>query len=118
MKIYAVLTFLAISAPAGATELCRGRENNIEPDMRVQEADLTKAAALEATKRLSDRIRRDALEGDEHFGVLNAQKVIRGYLLKRQAERYAAKHGASHPTAAEFRDSFCAWLSSEGFWHD
>jgi hypothetical protein len=118
MKILVVLAIWALAGAANAAEFCTGQESSIAPDMQVQEADLTREAAVEAAERLAERIREDALQGESELGVLNAKKIIEGYLLRRQAEHLASELGPSAPGAEEARAVFCSWLTSDGFWYD
>ncbi|WP_157981463.1 hypothetical protein [Cognatilysobacter tabacisoli] len=118
MKMLVALVVLATSGSPASSDLCTGRASSIAPDMQIQEADLTREAAVQAAELLAVRIREDTLEGEMELGILNAKKVVEGYLLRRHAEHFSSELGPQDPAAEEAREVFCNWLSTEGFLYD
>lgn len=118
MKALLALVIVASAGSAASAELCAGLRSSIAPDMQIREADLTREAAVEAAELLASRIRDDALDGEMQLGVLSGKKIIEGYLLRRQAERWSAELGPKDPAAVEAREVFCNWLTTEGFLYD
>jgi len=118
MTLSAALLIALVAGSTGGHDLCSGVENDIEPDMRILESDLTQSAAVEASRRLSEMIEHDELAGDFQMGALNQSRVTYGYLLARQARADRKEFGSD---SAESRDSvsaLCNWLSDHGFWYD
>jgi hypothetical protein len=64
-------------------------DSDIEPEMRIREADLDRSSAAEATRWLGGRIARGELDGEFEFGVSNRLNVILGHALRQQARRHA-----------------------------
>lgn len=118
MTFTAVLAIALLAGSSTGTELCRGVENKIEPDMRIQESDLSQSAAIEATDKLKAMITRGELTGELQFGALNQSKIIHGHILLRHAITDRDEFGSSSAESKESTRSLCTWLSTEGFWHD
>lgn len=118
MSLQLVLSIaLAAGAPADSG-LCKGMVNRIEPDMRIHEADLDRAAANTATDKLRQLIDRGEVDGEYEFGALNQLKIIRGHLLLEQAQADRRAFGASSSRSKESEKAFCDWLGKDGFWYD
>lgn len=118
MSLQIVLSIaLAAGAPADSG-LCKGMVNRIEPDMRIRESDLDRAAANAATRKLEQMIDRGEVDGEYRFGALNQLKIIRGHLLFEQAQADRRAAGASASRANGSEKAFCDWLGKDGFWHD
>lgn len=118
MSLYVVLAIALMAGSPANPELCVGFENNIQPDMRIRESDLTQSAAAKAADKLRSMIDRGEVDGEFQFGALNQEKIIHGHILLRQAHADRKEFG---PDSSEARDSvgvLCRWLSSEGFWYD
>ena len=118
MNFSVALAIIALASSPASPELCRGVENNIEPDMRILESDLSQSAAIEATEKLKNMIARGDLGGEFQFGALNQSKIIHGHILLRQAAADKEEFGAGSTESRESIRSFCTWLSTKGFWYD
>ena len=103
-----IITFAAsfLFCASGYADICGGRPNNIEPDMRITEAHLTSQAARAAKGFLSKH--GDSRNDDYEYGRMNSKKIIEGYKLKQ-----AAENGGDEEIS-----SFCRWLAKDGFWYD
>ena len=118
MTAYLALAIALSASTAGDFELCRGFPNSVEPDMRVLEVDLNRAAAVEAATRLKEMIERGELDGEFHFGALNRIKIIQGHMLLRQAIGDRETFGIASAEAKASVAALCTWLGQEGFWYD
>jgi len=116
-KALSVLAII-VSGPvlAAEPELCGAYPRKIEPDMQIQELDLTTSRALQAVKDLEKNLPKGSREHD--FGTLNRLKVVLGYTLRRQALEDAAQFGATSTPAKASTTAFCTWLVEKGFWYD
>lgn len=118
MSLQLVLSIaLAAGAPADSG-LCKDMVNSIEPDMRIRESDLDRAATNAATRKLEQMIDRGEVDGEYRFGALNQLKIIRGHLLLEQAQADRRAAGASASRTKWSEKAFCDWLGKDGFWHD
>jgi hypothetical protein len=107
MKHVAVLLLFASVPAIAEVEICAGRPNPIEPDMRIRESQLTPERVQSALHFL--KLHGDTDKDDEyHFGRKNSKRTLRGYELK-----LAALKGGTMEI-----DAFCQWLAKEGFWYD
>lgn len=118
MTLSVLLAMTLAAGSSGSPELCRGLKNDIEPDMRILESQLTQSAAARAAESLQDLIERDQLGGESQFGAFNSSKIIYGYILLRQAQADRKESGPNSVESEESARIFCNWLSSEGFWYD
>ena len=117
-RITSSLLAFIVAAPALAAEpeRCGAYPRKIEPDMQINESDLTTAAALQAAKALENKPAGALREQD--FGTLNRLKVVLGYALRRQALEDAAQFGATSAQAKASTAAFCSWLVEKGFRYD
>jgi hypothetical protein len=120
MPLLAALLLSAAASTGGAdaSALCDGIDSDIEPEMRIREADLDRSSAAEAARWLGERIARGELDGEFEFGVFNRLNVILGHALRQQAlaARNASAIGSREAAAAT--ETFCRWLARDGFRHD
>lgn len=112
------LLLLAQVGASHAGELCANDERNTEPDMRIEESDLTRDAATSAALELHRLIERSELGGEVQMGVGNRLKIIKGYVLLQQARADEANALADPTGAEESRAIFCNWLVKDGAWYD
>ena len=115
-----LLLILLAPGVASAAELCAGIERRIEPDMQVQESDLTTARALAAARELDGLLdEADAgFDQERAHGIHNRLQVLTGYTLRQQALEDAATYGGEADAAKRSRNEFCTWLVDEGAWSD
>ena len=118
MTFSAALTIILLAGSSASPELCRGVENNVEPDMRILESDLSRLAAIHAADKIKDMIELGDLTGELQFRALNQSKVIYGHILLRQAEADRKEFGPESLESSESTRTLCNWLSTEGFWYD
>jgi len=112
------LLLLAQVSASCAGELCANVERKTEPDMRIEESDLTRDAASSAALELHRVIERSELGDEVQMGVGNRLKIIKGYVLLQQARADEANTLADPTGAAESRAIFCNWLVKDGAWYD
>lgn len=118
MSTHVLLTFALLTGAPPEAELCRSIPNRIEPDMRIQESDLTREKAAQAATELAAMIERGEVDEGSQFGALNRLKIIKGHVLLRQTQVDRKTYGPISPEARDSTKSFCDWLVNEGFWHD
>ncbi len=95
-------------APKGS--ICEGWKFNIEPDMQINDADLTEQSARKAIDWLSENLTKEGRLIS--FGKENSLKRIRGYIFKKS---YLDSKSVNKEI---MRKSYCTWLKNEGFWYD
>ena len=118
MSINIALAIALATGAASAPELCSGFQSKIEPDMRIQESDLSQSAATLAADKLRAIIDRGQVAGESHFGLMNQLKTIQGYALLKQAQADREKFGARSSEAKDSTARLCKWLVKDGFWYD
>jgi len=118
MTVIATLVLVLATGSPGGSDVCKGIENKIEPDMRILESDLTQKAAEQAAIKLNDMIQRNRITGEYQYGAMNQSKILQGYILLREAQADRKKFGPESRESRGSRDAFCKWLGSEGFWYD
>ena len=94
MSINIALAIALATGAASAPELCTGFQNKIEPDMRIQESDLSQSAAVSAADKLRAMIDSGQVAGESHFGLMNQLKIVQGYALFHQAQAPRKQFGA------------------------
>jgi len=118
MTVIATFVLLLAASSPGGSDVCKGIENEIEPDMRILESDLTQKAAEQAAAKLKDMIQRNQITGEYRYGAMNQSKILQGHILLRDAQDDRKKLGPDSQESQESRAAFCKWLGSEGFWYD
>jgi len=107
-----VVAGLCVSS-ALASELCP----EVAPhDMRIPESAFSQGGAVEALETLGEIVEGQASVADEfvtHLGRHNAQAVLEGYFLRREA--LLERNGASLYQGSIAR--YCGFLA-KAFWHD
>ena len=105
-----VICILMTSFSANAKNICPANEK-IEPDMRIPESHFTKKNAKAALNKINGIVE-GTDEVYEWFTIPNMQRVIEGYILKRDAEN-------AMEASAEFKKSqFCTFMESSAWWYD
>ena len=90
--------------------ICAGWKFLIEPDMQINDADLTAQSVKKSFKWLSENFENEGYL--IRYGIENSMKKIKGYLLKKD---YLNAQESDKDIA---RSRYCTWLKSEGFWYD
>ena len=90
--------------------ICENWDFGIEPDMQINETDLTEERAKKSIEWLSKNI--ISKGGETGNGKLNNLKVIKGYIFKSDVINAKPEY------KAQITESFCIWLRDEGFWYD
>ncbi|WJG09425.1 hypothetical protein [Aliiglaciecola sp. LCG003] len=84
---------------------------NVAEDMRILESDFTKERAESATKLLAGIID-GSITSYSSFNVYNAQKLVTGFILKKNALDAAAAD-------KDFRKKeFCSFMEKSAWWYD
>lgn len=100
---------IASACNAAEPQLCAGWPSVVEPkELRVTEADLTKAKAEKAANFMRDYVAANGRKG-EWYESLNALLVLEGYIRKQQALELPSK---------EATEEFCTWLTTVASWND
>ena len=118
MSLQIALAIALATGTTSAPDLCSGVPNTIEPDMRIHESDLGRAAAISAVKKLSAMIDHGETTGEFQFGFLNQVKIVQGHALLQQAKADRKEFGVASEQAGDSTKSLCTWLGKEGFWFD
>jgi hypothetical protein len=115
-----VITLMAAAAAATApdTPICAGIENPIAEHLRIAESDLTRDAAREAARNLTELVAAETVAWEADMQVLNASKVILGYVLRRRAVDARADADPARTEPTDRGRVFCDWLTTQGFWYD
>ena len=118
MMIRLALLLSFLQGVAAGAEICVGQPRLIEPDMQIQETDLSTPRAREAIASLKKMLVDKPQDQVTEYGISNRLQILTGYVLRQQALEDAAKHGASSPQASSSAKAFCTWLTDKGFWYD
>ena len=83
------LSFIILisNAAIAGEPICKNWKNSIAPDMQITESQLTEAALIKAAEYLSKHTNTAKTE----FGVVNSEKIVKGFPLKDQLKTAAVK---------------------------
>ena len=112
MKFHVTVLIFLFSNLAYASEsaICPINENVAE-DMRISEADFTKDRAESATKLLVGIVD-GTVTSYNSFTVYNAQKLVTGYILKKNALDTSLAD-------KDFKvQEFCSFMEKSAWWYD
>ncbi len=110
VKLLYSVCILIISFSVNAKNICPVNEK-IESDMRIPESHFTKENAEAALKKINAIVAGND-EVYEWVTVPNMQRIVEGYILKRDAENATG-------ALAEFEISqFCTFMESSAWWYD
>ena len=113
--LLAAVFIFCFSSNLSASEICPDL-NAIPPeDMRITESDLTEENALWAVSTLKDLIQENHKGLDEHETYqrrVNAQKMIKGYFLKLDAQKEKKGIGYHYGSV----NDYCSFLDKGASW--
>ncbi|MGI0154478.1 hypothetical protein ACQ661_12570 [Pseudidiomarina sp. WS423] len=110
MKFLLLIALLLSSVVARAENLCPVNED-VAPDMRIAESDLTKERAEKAVEKVQGIVS-GADSKYEWITVPNSLKIIEGYILKRDALN------AEGVMAQYHKSQFCEFMKTQAWWYD